>query len=240
MSFPVVLNYLFCQFEWRPESDVVSRTLTNMIASRYKFRPTSKFTRSDILVIQLNMYCKSVFKIKQIIFLLLTPLFMTAQTLVDFKENPTTKHWKVVDDVVMGGRSSGTFTLSEEGYGQFSGTVSLENNGGFSSVKCDFETVTVKPNSVIRIRLKGDGNTYQFRIKDKRRHSYSYITTFKTTGDWQSLEFPLAKLTPTFRGRKVDLPNFDQYTIEELRFLIGNKKPQTFKLLIECILVTNS
>ena len=165
---------------------------------------------------------------------------MTAQTLVDFKENPTTNNWDIVDDAVMGGRSSGTFSLSEEGYGQFSGKVSLENNGGFSSVKYDMKTVAVKSNSTIRIRLKGDGNSYQFRVKDKRRHSYSYITTFDTTGEWQTLEFTLADFYPTFRGRKVDLPNFDGDTIEELRFLIGNKKPQRFKLLIEFILVTTS
>ena len=165
---------------------------------------------------------------------------MTAQTLVDFKENPTTNNWDVVDDAVMGGRSSGTFSLSEEGYGQFSGKVSLENNGGFSSVKYDMKTVAVKSNNTIRIRLKGDGNSYQFRVKDKRRHSYSYITTFDTTGEWQTLEFTLADFYPTFRGRKVDLPNFDGDTIEELRFLIGNKKPQRFKLLIEFILVTTS
>ena len=160
---------------------------------------------------------------------------MTAQTIVNFKENPTTKNWQVVDDVVMGGRSSGAFSLSQDGYGQFSGTVSLENNGGFSSVKYAMETLTVKPSSTIRIRLKGDGNAYQFRVKDKRRHSYSYIATFKSTGQWQTLEFTLADLYPTFRGRKVALPNFDQNTIEELRFLIGNKKPQSFQLLVASI-----
>lgn len=160
---------------------------------------------------------------------------MTSQTLVDFKENPTTKNWNVVDDVVMGGRSSGSFTLSDEGYGKFSGEVSLEKNGGFSSVKYDMETVMVNLSSTLRIRLKGDGNTYQFRVKDKRRHSYSYISKFETTGNWQTLEFKLADLYPTFRGRKVALPNFDQNTIEELRFLIGNKKPQEFELLIAFI-----
>ncbi len=162
---------------------------------------------------------------------------MASQTLVDFKENPTTKRWNVVDDVVMGGRSSGSFTITDDGYGKFSGEVSLENNGGFSSVKYDIETLAVKQSHTIRIRLKGDGNAYQFRVKDKRRHSYSYIITFETTGKWQTLEFTLADLYPTFRGRKVDLPNFDQDTIEEIRFLIGNKKPQKFELLLESIAV---
>lgn len=160
---------------------------------------------------------------------------MNAQTIVNFKENPTTKNWKVVDDVVMGGRSSGSFTLSEEGYGKFAGEVSLENNGGFSSVRYDMEPLKVSPESKIRIKLKGDGKSYQFRVKHNSQEYYSYITTFDTTGDWQTLEFALADLYPTFRGRELDLPNFNHNTIQELRFLIGNKKPQDFQLLLESI-----
>ncbi len=160
---------------------------------------------------------------------------MTAQTIVNFKENASIKNWYVVDDVVMGGRSSGTFGLSKEGYGKFSGEISLENNGGFSSVRYALETLNVRPESKIRIHLKGDGNSYQFRVKDKRRQYYSYITQFETTGDWQSIEITLADLYPTFRGRELDIPNFNHNTIEELRFLIGNKKPQKFQLLLESI-----
>ena len=160
---------------------------------------------------------------------------MNAQTIVNFKENPTTTNWKVVDDVVMGGRSTGSFTLNREGHGKFSGNVSLENNGGFSSVRYDMNSIKVGPESKIKIRLKGDGETYQFRIKNERTTYYSYITSFVTTGDWQTLEFKLADLYPIFRGRKLDLPNFDQNTIEELRFLIGNKKAHEFQLLIAVI-----
>ncbi len=160
---------------------------------------------------------------------------MNAQTLVDFTKNPTTTNWQVVDDVVMGGRSSGSFTLSKEGYGKFSGEVSLENNGGFSSVRYAMKTLSVSPKSKVRIRLKGDGKSYQFRVKARKNDYYSYITTFKTTGDWEIFEFTLADLYPTFRGSALDLPNFDQNTIDELRFLIGNKKPQQFQLLVQSI-----
>ncbi len=164
---------------------------------------------------------------------------MQAQTLVDFKANPTTDGWHVVDDVVMGGRSSGKFELTEGGFGKFYGEVSLENNGGFSSVRYDIEPLKVTPQSKIHICLKGDGNTYQFRVKAKKSDYYSYIIPFETTGDWQTLEFPLTDLYPTFRGRKLDLPHFDQEIIEELRFLIGNKKPQAFELLLASITVVD-
>jgi NADH dehydrogenase [ubiquinone] 1 alpha subcomplex assembly factor 1 len=187
-----------------------------------------------------NSLCEMESQLKYIFPFFLIINSMTAQIIVDFKENPSTINWYVVDDVVMGGRSSGTFDLTDEGYGKFSGEVSLENNGGFSSVRYDMKTIVVKPNSNIRIRLKGDGNPYQFRVKDKRRQYYSYITKFKTSGDWQTLEFKLKDLYPTFRGRELDLPNFNHDTIEELRFLIGNKKPQVFKLLIASIVLVDS
>ena len=42
--------------------------------------------------------------------------------------------WSVVNDTVMGGRSSAQMSKAEEGW-VFEGRVSLENNGGFASVR---------------------------------------------------------------------------------------------------------
>ncbi|MFQ3182569.1 MAG: NADH dehydrogenase [ubiquinone] 1 alpha subcomplex assembly factor 1, partial [Polaribacter sp.] len=59
---------------------------------------------------------------------------MTSQIIFDFNKSSNIKNWIVIDDVVMGGKSSGSFKLSSDGYGIFMGDISLENNGGFSSV----------------------------------------------------------------------------------------------------------
>jgi len=169
------------------------------------------------------------------IILLLRTTIMSAQTIINFKEKSTTENWYVVDDVVMGGRSSGKFEITKEGYGKFSGDVSLENNGGFSSARYDMEPLKVSLDNKIRIKLKGDGSSYQFRVKANKQDYYSYIVKFDTTGDWQTLEFALADLYPTFRGRTLDLPNFDKTTIEEIRFLVGNKKEQKFEVVMNYI-----
>lgn len=178
----------------------------------------------------------------QLMFFLTLLLFsspMNAQTIVDFTETKNTKNWQVVDDGVMGGRSSGSFMLTNENYAQFSGSVSLENNGGFSSVRHDMETLKVNPKSKLLLKLKGDGNPYQFRVKHNRKEYYSYTIQFETTGDWQTVEIELAELYPSFRGRQLDLPNFNHTTLEELRFLIGNKKQQEFQLLLKSITVVD-
>jgi len=52
----------------------------------------------------------------------------------DFSKESQMRGWEVEDDVVMGGRSQGEFSINQEGYAVFSGDVSLENSGGFSSV----------------------------------------------------------------------------------------------------------
>jgi hypothetical protein len=44
----------------------------------------------------------------------------------DFEKNVNLQNWRVVDDVVMGGRSSGNFAISNDGHGVFSGEVSLK------------------------------------------------------------------------------------------------------------------
>ena len=160
---------------------------------------------------------------------------MNMQIIFDFNKDSDIQSWKVVDDIVMGGKSLSSFKLSPDGYGLFEGHISLENNGGFSSVRYLFKKIKVNEGSSIIIKLKGDGKNYQLRIKDNSSNSYSYITPFATSGEWQEIEIPLKDMYPSFRGRKLDLPNFSHDYIEEIVFLIGNKKPENFKLLIDKI-----
>ncbi len=160
---------------------------------------------------------------------------MNKPTIFNFQNQADLSHWHIVDDLVMGGRSNGSIGISPEGHGIYSGEISTENNGGFSSVRYEFEPISVDANDVIQIRLKGDGNLYQFRIKHRVIDKASYKASFETTGKWQNIEIRLGDLYPTFRGRKLDRPNFDHDSIEEIRFLFSCKKPVTFELLIDSI-----
>ena len=42
---------------------------------------------------------------------------------------------------------------------------------------------------------------------------------------------------PAFRGRKLNKSNYDDEGIEEIAFLIGNKKAEAFKLEIDSIVL---
>ena len=152
-----------------------------------------------------------------------------------FNKNSSISNWVVVDDVVMGGRSNGNFHLNKDGKGVFSGKVSLDNYGGFSSVRHGFKKLNVEKFKSIVLKIKGDGKNYQFRIKNKSSDYASYITFFSSSGEWQEIEIPLNSMYPSFRGRKLDEPNFFHKSIEEVTFLIANKKNEEFIILIDKI-----
>ncbi|MEP0711753.1 MAG: CIA30 family protein, partial [Algoriphagus sp.] len=111
---------------------------------------------------------------------------------------------------------------------------SLENNGGFSSVR-HRATFQVQARKTIKIRLKGDGSSYQFRVKASANDRHSYIADFQTSGGWETIDIQLSAMYPAYRGRNLSIPNFDKEKIEEMAFLIGNKKPQSFRLEIQSI-----
>jgi hypothetical protein len=165
----------------------------------------------------------------------LMPLIMNTILLVDFKEKSNIDYWNIVDDGVMGGLSSSQFSIDGNGNAVFSGFVTTENNGGFCSVQYNLKTMALSQKTVFIIRLKGDGKKYQFRVKSKSNDYYSYIYEFQTTTDWQNIEIPISDMYASFRGRTLNIPNYDGTSLAQLAFLISNKRDENFKLLIDKI-----
>ncbi|AUC86755.1 CIA30 family protein [Polaribacter sp. ALD11] len=159
----------------------------------------------------------------------------TSQIIFDFNSNSDISNWVIVDDVVMGGRSDGNFKINEKGVGEFYGKVSLENNGGFSSLRHRFSSIKINGFKEVVLRVKGDGKKYQFRIKDAISNQYSFIANFETNGEWQTLKVELSEMYPAFRGRKLSIGEFSSENIEEIAFLIGNNTVENFKLEIDQI-----
>lgn len=153
--------------------------------------------------------------------------------LFDFEKQSNTNNWLVVNDDVMGGRSRASLETTPHGTALFKGRVSLENNGGFSSIRCATGKVDTQNYKHLVLRLKGDGKQYQVRIREKQDHYYSFIYYFNTNGEWETIKVPLAEMYPSFRGRKLSLPNYEGSSLVELTFLIGNKKAESFELELQ-------
>ena len=160
--------------------------------------------------------------------LILTPIF-------EFGKSVSLSRWYIVDDVVMGGRSAGSLHINDEGHGVFSGDVSLENYGGFSSVRYVPDNKLDYSFNQFVLRVKGDGKKYQFRAKSSRYDRHSYISEFETTGEWQTITIDCSEMYPSFRGRRLRMSNYSGQSLEEIAFLIGNKKEESFELQIASV-----
>lgn len=156
-------------------------------------------------------------------------------TLFDFTPSSDVSDWVTVDDTVMGGRSDGNFQLNDAGHGEYTGYVSLENYGGFSSLRYRMPTIRIAGYTKALLRIKGDGNRYQFRTKTSDYDRHSYVGYFETTGDWETIEIELKDLVPQFRGRRLRMPDYPAEMLSEVAILIGNKKEQEFMLELDWI-----
>ncbi|MBP7828704.1 MAG: CIA30 family protein [Kiritimatiellae bacterium] len=157
------------------------------------------------------------------------------RVIFDFSKETDAGGWHIEDDVVMGGRSQGRFFISDEGHAVFTGDVSLENDGGFSSLQYYFDPIDVSAYRTTVIRLKGDGKRYQFLVEAERDARHYYVYEFETGTDWQTVEIPLAEMVPVYRGDRLDIPNFPGRTLAQVRFFIANKKAESFRLEIDKI-----
>ena len=108
--------------------------------------------------------------------------------LADFNEPDSIEDWRVVDDVVMGGRSDGHFHWSRDGYAIFTGDVSPLEGRGFSSVQTTFKQQDVSDYRHFRIRLKGDSARYQFRVKATAEQEHWFVYEFETGEEWEELD----------------------------------------------------
>ncbi len=149
------------------------------------------------------------------------------------------RRWRVIDDGVMGGLSEGTWAVSQ-GLGVFSGMLSLENNGGFSSVRSDGVGPSCSGVTSFLIRVKGDGRSYQFRVRDSMAFDgASYRMTFDTeAGVWQEIVLPLEGFEASFRGRVLgDYPALAGEKVTTVGFLLADKQPGLFRLEVDWIKV---
>ncbi|MGB7486528.1 MAG: CIA30 family protein [Phormidesmis sp.] len=157
---------------------------------------------------------------------------------IDFEETAEANRWRTVDDTVMGGASQGSFTIMPAGVGVFSGELSLENSGGFSSVKRNVEAGDLEGVDAIALRLRGDGRRYQFRLKmDRSDRTLSHRAEFDTQADeWLTVSLPLESFEPVFRGRIVeDAPPLAAERVQEMSLLLAGKQTGEFRLEIDWI-----
>ena len=171
-----------------------------------------------------------------IIFLLFqTIIFSQNVTMVDPSNDIGIDNWGIVNDGVMGGISKSNIYLNEVNNIIFAGDVSLENNGGFASIRRGFDGSQLKGSSAFLLRVKGDGSIYKFRLTMKGSYA-NYSADFKTTKDqWMDIEIPVENFKPYYFGRSIRAPKLKVHKVNSMGILISDKQEGAFALEIEYI-----
>lgn len=159
-------------------------------------------------------------------------------TLADFADHKVRSQWGVTNDDVMGGVSTSNISVSKENVLIFSGEVSLENNGGFASLRSPIDDFDLSAYKGFLLKVKGDGKTYNLSFRQTKYFTgFNYTHKFQTEKDiWQVVKLPFSEFKLKYYGREVS--NFeppDNSNIKQISILISDKQQGPFKLEIEWI-----
>ncbi len=161
--------------------------------------------------------------------------------LFDFQTATNSTAWQVVNDDVMGGVSTSQFQILTNGGAIFSGVVSLENNGGFASVRSSPVRENLSGTDAFVLRVRGDGRHYKFTVRTESGFDApNYQAEFTTKrGAWEEHQLTFKDFVPTFRGRVLtEVPPLNPAKITSVGLLISDKRAGPFRLEIGWIKTT--
>ena len=174
-----------------------------------------------------------------LLFFVATTLFADTnrEVLLEFDNPASIRNWRAVNDGVMGGRSVGRYRLTDKNMLEFFGYLSLENNGGFASIRVPSGDFKFKQGDSVILRVKGDGRTYNMNLYAQRNlGGYSFRQSFKTTANKLiEVKLPVDQFVATWRGRVFPKQELNPSQIAGLGILLGDKKQGKFSLQIESI-----
>ncbi len=171
------------------------------------------------------------------------PTAPASVVLVDLGDPAVVSTWTTVNDPVMGGRSTSTVAFGGGGL-VFSGTISLDNNGGFASARSPQDPDIGRRAAGVTslgVRARGDGKTYLLKT-DTAGGTWSYIQRFTTeAGVSRIYELPVGGFQPV--GMRLDPApeapqTLDPSTISRVGIYILDKQQGPFQLAVSAIVAS--
>jgi uncharacterized surface protein with fasciclin (FAS1) repeats len=137
----------------------------------------------------------------------------------------------------MGGVSKGGFKRTEQGTLLFSGELSLENNGGFASIRTQERPLDLFGKSAVIIKARGDGRTYWVDLRTSGQMGASSYRAYLPTsaGEWRETRIPLADFKLQAFGRALPVKALDPAAVASIGFTLADKKAGPFSLEIESV-----
>ena len=141
--------------------------------------------------------------------------------------------WQVVNDTVMGGRSSSQLKRVGEAL-HFSGRLNT-NGGGFASLRSDRMNLDLAAATSVRLTVKGDGRTYSIRLYAAGQRISSQHA-FRTVADaWQTVELKIPDFYASWRGRRMDQGPLAAADIAGIGLILADGTDGAFEIEVSSI-----
>ncbi len=159
--------------------------------------------------------------------------------LARFDSPDSVTSWGPIDDRVMGGVSRSRLRFDPAGHAVFEGELSLEQGGGFASVRGPSRSNGLRNAHTVRIEVRGDGKRYRLGFRnDDDFDGTAWQASFQTTATagWLRIDLPIADFEPTRRGRRLEnAPPLDPARIRQIGLSISDRQAGAFALGIRSI-----
>jgi monofunctional biosynthetic peptidoglycan transglycosylase len=151
---------------------------------------------------------------------------------MDFANPNIMRDCWIINDSVMGGVSQSG--LRQDMHGMFfEGVVSLENNGGFASMRSSVKFP--QGTQVLELLAKGDGKRYKLVLRTELAPRVSYAAEFIAEPTWQTYRFNLSQFQSTIRGQAVNAPSLSFSDVVEFGILISNNQAGNFAIQLKTL-----
>lgn len=147
----------------------------------------------------------------------------------------STNSWYVLNDGVMGGLSTSRVSYTKSAL-VLKGTVSLENNGGFASVKSPFEATNLADYQTVTVRYRSSGQTIALTFETSERwYDPTYKAMLPISEDWTTASFELKDFKQYKIGRAsgATMSMGNQEDVIRMGFMTADKKAGDFMLEVD-------
>lgn len=174
---------------------------------------------------------------KTLSLILLAMMISSEEYTIDFGKQSGGDDWSIVNDDVMGGRSTSTSYLTDS-YLHFEGNVSLEYNGGFASIRSSYGKMDLSIYEKVTIRVRGTERKFALSL-DRSRTWYrpNYKFEFIPGKDWQEFTIPLSDFKESAVGNLTGrtFPKDKQADVIRMGIILFDKQSGPFQLEVDYI-----
>lgn len=161
-----------------------------------------------------------------------------SKIIASFEMPESMQNWKSYNDGIMGGRSKGGMEHTGQQTILFTGDISLENGGGFSSIRSKPKPMNMEGASGVIVKARGDGQKYWVGLRTGGQFpEAAYRADLPTAkGEWTTTFIPISDFKQQVWGMLVKGGSpINSAGITSVAITLADKKAGAFEFELEYI-----